>query len=216
MTSSPFEPIALRVEGLACAKGDRVLFQGATFSAAGGDLVELVGPNGSGKTTLLRVLAGLGRPHKGSAAYRIGDQTDGDPAEYAHYLSHQDGVKPTLGVLSQLQFWGDVWGAPKGASEDALDHVGLWGARRLVARALSAGQKRRLALARLLVKPRPVWVLDEPTAALDRAGRSLLGDLVAGHRSAGGMIIAASHDPLPLTPDQRIEIAPTPSPAAAA
>ena len=181
--------MALEVENLAAARGLRVLFEGLNLRVSSGESLELRGANGSGKSTLLRILAGLTRPHEGRVRYSgAGAGDEGDAAR--HYLGHLDAVKPTETALEQARFWARYFGRPQDA---AIKRVGLANRKAVPGRGLSAGQKRRLALTRLLIEPRPVWLLDEPTAALDTEGRALVMQLVAEHRAGGGMVIAAVH-----------------------
>jgi heme exporter protein A len=181
-------PIVLSVENLAAARGLRVLFEGLSLRLSGGEVLELRGPNGSGKSTLLRILGGLTRAHAGEVKFT---GPDDDPPR--HYLGHSDAVKPAETAAEQARFWARYFGRDAKAADAALERVALTSRREVPGRGLSAGQKRRLALARLLIDPRPVWLLDEPTAALDVDGRKLVAALVDEHRSGGGMVIAAIH-----------------------
>ena len=151
-------------------------------------MLELRGPNGSGKSTLLRILAGLTRQHAGTVVFSDGA---GEPGR--HYLGHLDAVKPAETAVEQAIFWARYFGRDVAAATGAMARVGLTNRSAVPGRGLSAGQKRRLALTRLLIEPRPVWLLDEPTAALDIQGRALVTQLVAEHRAGGGMVIAAIH-----------------------
>jgi heme exporter protein A len=180
--------VVLEVENLAAVRGLRVLIEGLSFRVSGGEALELRGPNGSGKSTLLRILAGLTRQHAGTVKF-----TGAGEDVAVHYLGHADAVKPAESALEQARFWASYFGRPREAAQAALDRVGLAQRFDVPGRGLSAGQKRRLALARLLIEPRPVWLLDEPTAALDVEGKKLVLDLVAEHRLTGGMAIAAIH-----------------------
>ncbi len=182
----------MRAENLAAARGLRVLFEGLSFSVSGGEALELRGPNGSGKSTLLRILAGLTRAHAGTVSIAGGGRVNEDGVE-RHFLGHSDAVKPTETAREQARFWARYFGRPDSVARDALERVGLSQRSEVPGRGLSAGQKRRLALTRLLIDPRPVWLLDEPTAALDVDGRHLVADLVAAHRASGGLVIAAIH-----------------------
>ena len=184
--------------GLAIERGGWRLFENLSFAARPGEHVALTGPNGAGKTSLLRAIAGFLRPSAGTVS--IAD----DPESRIHFLGHHDGLKPALDARAHVRFWAELLG---GAADAAIDKVGLSRVADLPARTLSAGQSRRLALARLLVAPRPVWLLDEPAAALDAAGKALLDDLMAAHRRDGGVIIAAVHEPLG-APSQTIDLRP--------
>jgi heme exporter protein A len=184
--------LVLEVENLAAARGLRVLFEGLNLRVSEGESLELRGANGSGKSTLLRILAGLTRPHEGRVRYS-GAGPDGNGEASRHYLGHLDAVKPTETAVEQARFWARYFGRPQDVADAAIKRVGLANRKAVPGRGLSAGQKRRLALTRLLIEPRPVWLLDEPTAALDTEGRELVMRLVAEHRATGGMVIAAVH-----------------------
>jgi len=138
---------------------------------------------------LLRILAGLTRPHDGKLAFTM----PGEDEPGRHYLGHLDAVKPSETAAEQAAFWTRYFGRDPAEAAKAMKRVGLSGRYQVPGRGLSAGQKRRLALVRLLVEPRPIWLLDEPTAALDIEGRGLVTQLVADHRASGGMVIAAIH-----------------------
>ena len=183
--------------GLGCIRGGQQVFAGLSFEAIGGCALALTGANGAGKTTLLRVIAGLLQPSEGRLELSGGD-TEAGIAEQAHYVGHQDALKASLSVAENLQFWTGFLGE-KSPAEDGLAAVGLGGLADLPAAYLSAGQRRRLALARLVAVRRPVWLLDEPTSALDAAAQEKLGDLMREHLARGGIVIAATHGPLPLT-----------------
>lgn len=184
-------------EGLAAARGGRTVFEGVAFSVGSGELLELVGPNGAGKSTLLRVIAGLLAPAAGTLGL--------DPAPAAglpasvHYFGHLDGLKAALTVAENLAYGRTLYGGT-GDIEAALEAVALAHLVDIPAGRLSAGQKRRVALARLLVAERPVWLLDEPATALDAAAEAMLGGLIAAHLAAGGLAVAATHRPLPVPP----------------
>jgi heme exporter protein A len=184
--------LVLEVENLAAARGLRVLFEGLNLRVSEGESLELRGANGSGKSTLLRILAGLTRPHEGRVRYS-GAGPDGNGEASRHYLGHLDAVKPTETAVEQARFWARYFGRTQDVADAAIKRVGLANRKAVPGRGLSAGQKRRLALTRLLIEPRPVWLLDEPTAALDTEGRELVMRLVAEHRATGGMVIAAVH-----------------------
>lgn len=188
MSGADASQLVLEADNLAAARGLRVLFEGLNLKVSAGELLELRGANGSGKSTLLRILAGLTRPLAGEVRYS-GAHQDG----HRHYLGHLDAVKPTETALEQARFWARYFGRPQDVADAAIKRVGLAARRAVPGRGLSAGQKRRLALTRLLIEPRPVWLLDEPTAALDAEGRMLVMQLVAEHRAGGGMVIAAVH-----------------------
>ena len=185
----------LEAEGLAAMRGERLVFAQLGFAVPQGGALLLEGPNGSGKSTLLRVLAGLGRAEAGQLRWH-GENVLADRAGHASrvaYLGHLDAVKPGLSAAENLAFWG---GGP--AVVQALAAVGLRHLAELPARMLSAGQKRRLALARLALSAAPIWLLDEPTIGLDGAAIAGLGELLARHRDRGGLVVAATHLDLPL------------------
>jgi heme exporter protein A len=176
-------------------RGGREVFAGLDFEAPSGEMLAVTGPNGSGKTSLLRLIAGLLVPADGAISLDGGEPELTLP-EQTHYLGHRDALKPALSVLENLSFWRDFLGGDVFDAGDSLASVGLGHAGDLPAAYLSAGQRRRLSLARLLAVRRPVWLLDEPTAALDAAGQDLFGKIVRDHLARGGIIVAATHGPL--------------------
>lgn len=196
-----FPPLVLRANGLSCGRGGLVLAAGLTFAVAPGQCLLLRGPNGTGKTTLLLTLAGIVAPLDGKVDLEGGDED----AALIHYCGHRNATKPRLTVLENLAFWRSVNGPTGIDALDALDTVGLGALADLDAGYLSAGQSRRLALARLLVSLRPVWLLDEPTAALDTEGHDLVTRLIDAHLDQGGLVIAATHDPIILPDPSRME-----------
>ncbi len=179
------------VERLAIDRGGWRLFDNLSFTAGSGEQVALTGPNGAGKTSLLRAIAGFLRPSAGKITLADGAE---DPAARIHFLGHRDGLKATLDARAHVRYWAALLGGA--ATDDVIATVGLGRVADLPARTFSAGQSRRLALARLLVAPRPVWLLDEPAAALDADGKALLNRLIDAHRAGGGIVIAAIHEPL--------------------
>jgi heme exporter protein A len=181
--------------GVRCVRGGRDVFSGLDFAVSGGELLAVTGRNGSGKTSLLRLIAGLLQPEGGSIALEGGGAELTLP-EQAHYLGHRDAMKPALSVTENLVFWGDFLGGERFDAGASLAAVGIEHAAHLPAAYLSAGQRRRLSLARLIAVRRPLWLLDEPTAALDTAGQALFADLMRDHLAAGGLIMAATHGPL--------------------
>ena len=193
------EPL-LSTRGLACGVNGRTLFEGVELTLAAGDLVEVHGPNGSGKTTLLRCIAGLFTEEAGSVRVR--------PPERPLYLGHKPGVNPMLSAVENIRWYLALEGLspPAEVCRDAVDTVGLGGAGRLPCAALSAGQKRRAALARLVVTAAPLWLLDEPFAALDEAGRALVRSLIGRHRDAGGAVLCATHEATGLPDAGRLEL----------
>jgi heme exporter protein A len=181
--------------GVTCVRGGRVVFAGLDFEATAGEVLAVTGANGSGKTSLLRLIAGLLIPAEGTVALEGADAELTLP-EQAHYLGHRDALKPALSVMENLSFWRDFLGGEAHDAGQSLASVGLDHAAHLPAAYLSAGQRRRLSLARLLTVRRPVWLLDEPTAALDVAGQELFAGLMRDHVARGGLIVAATHGPL--------------------
>jgi heme exporter protein A len=187
----------LLAHDLGCIRGGREVFEGVNFAVEAGEALAVTGRNGAGKTTLLRLIAGLLEPARGRLEL-AGGTPDTTLAEQAHYMGHRDALKPALSVRENLAFWYAFLGGRDASAASALDTVGLGGLAGLPAGYLSAGQRRRLALARLIAAPRPVWLLDEPTAALDSAGQLRLAELMRAHLAGGGIIVAATHGPLGL------------------
>jgi len=186
--------LQLLATGLGCTRGSRVVFRNVNLEVSAGKALALAGPNGAGKSSLLRLIAGLLRPEEGEIALQGGadERTIG---EQAHYLGHLDAFKPSLTVSENLQFWVSYMGGAA-LPGPALDAVGLADLSDLPAAYLSAGQRRRLSLARLIAVQRPIWLLDEPASALDMAGQERLMELMQRHLDNDGMIVAATHGPL--------------------
>jgi len=195
----------LVIEDLACVRGDRRLFEGLGFAAGAGEAVIVTGPNGAGKSSLLRIMAGLLRPAGGRIVLE-GGEADRSVGGLAHFVGHLDGVKGALTVLENLEFTRALFGGDRPSTDAALIRLGLATLASLPARMLSAGQKRRLALARLLVAKRPLWLLDEPTSALDADGQETFSALAAEQRSLGGIIVATTHAPLEFPGAQEIRL----------
>ena len=189
--------------GVGCVRGGRDVFSGLDFEVPAGEALAVTGRNGSGKTSLLRLIAGLLTPAGGSIALE-GGEAELTLAEQTHYLGHRDALKPALSVLENLAFWRDFLGGEIAEADadlapdlaQSLASVGLDHATDLPAAFLSAGQRRRLSIARLVAVRRPIWLLDEPSTALDTAGQSLFSTLMQSHLATGGIIIAATHGPL--------------------
>jgi heme exporter protein A len=180
----------LSVEGLAIARGDRTVLKSLSFTVAGGEVLHVQGRNGIGKTSLLETLCGLRTPQDGS----IGNRPE--PAQQ-HWLGHKNALNAALSPLENLGFWCRLNGSPGARLEPALQRVGLKVQRHRPCGSLSTGQRRRAALARLILAPRPWWFLDEPLAGLDFAGLDLLAELLHEHLRGGGAAILTSHQPLP-------------------
>ncbi len=187
--SEAFAP-QLRVRGLTVRRGERLLFADLAFEVGPRGVLLLRGPNGVGKSTLLMTLAGIVRPDAGAI--------EGIGRTAVHLLNYQSGLKPRLTVSENLAFWRAMNGATGLGVEAALEAVGIGGLGVLEAGYLSSGQLRRLGLARLLVTERPIWLLDEPSAALDAEGEALLGRLIDAHRARGGIAVIATHHDLSL------------------
>lgn len=182
---------------LTCLRGDRLVFCDLDFAVPAGGALVLVGPNGSGKSSLLRLMAGLLRPFAGTLTWN-GAPIAADPDAHRtrlHYVGHLDAVKPVLSARDNLAFWAALAGVPdpRGAALAALERLGVAHVAEVPGRYLSAGQKRRLNLARVLAAPVPLWLLDEPTVALDRAGIRQLEAAIAEHRAGGGLVVLSTH-----------------------
>jgi heme exporter protein A len=194
----------VRVDDLALTRGDRLLFRGLSFTLCAGQAISLVGRNGAGKTSLLRAIAGFLRPQHGTIAFD-GEAGALEPEDARsrglHMAGHQDGLKPSRPAEAEFRFQARWTGAAEAGIARARAALDLDVLFDLEVRKLSAGQRRRLSLGRLLAAPRPLWLLDEPLAPLDADHRKAFGALMAEHLETGGMILAAVHDPLPLPTD---------------
>jgi len=204
LVAAPGPPAPLlEVRGLACRRGDRVLFSGLGFDLPAGGLLHVRGRNGSGKTTLLRALCGLLMPEAGEIRWK-GEDSRGLGEDFRAdllYCGHLNGIKGDLTAIENLRVAATLDGARvgEGALRSALERIGLAGCEDLPARVLSQGQKRRTALARLLVTAAPLWILDEPFTALDRGAIDLLQEVFASHVAGGGILILTTHQEVSLT-----------------
>ncbi|PAQ06102.1 heme ABC exporter ATP-binding protein CcmA [Mesorhizobium temperatum] len=188
----------LIAENLGGERGGETIFSGIGFALEKGQALIVTGPNGAGKSTLLRVVAGLLPVAAGRLLVEGGGEDFPSVASACHYLGHQNAMKTALSVAENLRFWRDFLGADFLSAEKALETVGLDGIGHLPFGYLSTGQRRRAAIAKLLVSRRPLWLLDEPTAGLDKASEERFARLMTQHCGEGGIIIAATHLPLGL------------------
>ncbi|TPN47869.1 MULTISPECIES: heme ABC exporter ATP-binding protein CcmA [unclassified Mesorhizobium] len=186
----------LIAENLGGERGGETVFSGVGFALNRGQALVVTGPNGSGKSTLLRIVAGLLPVAEGRLLLEGGGEAFPSIASACHYLGHQNAMKPALSVAENLRFWRDFNGGGDVGVDEALETVGLGGIGHLPFGYLSTGQRRRAAIAKLLVSQRPLWLLDEPTAGLDKASETRFAGLMARHCAEGGMIVAATHLPL--------------------
>jgi heme exporter protein A len=202
--AEPFAQLRVAAEDLACVRGGRPVLAGLSFELGPGQLLALTGPNGAGKSTLLRVLAGLIAPAAGRLLI-----AGGGAAPLVHYLGHAEALKGALTLRETLTYWAVLLGQDPGSRSvaDSAQAVGLGHALDLPVTVLSAGQRKRAALARLILAERPLWLLDEPTTALDRAGLAMLRVLMSTHLSRGGAIVAASHEDLPVPATGTLDLA---------
>jgi heme exporter protein A len=190
---------------LACRRGGRDVFAGVSFSVASGEVLTVSGRNGAGKSSLLRTVVGLLRIAAGRLTLEGGD-AELTIAEQAHYLGHQDALKPSLSVAENLRFWAGYFGASSADIHRPLEAVGLDAVADLPAAYLSAGQRRRLSIARLIVVNRPLWLLDEPMSTLDASAQDRLAILMRAHLAGGGLIVAATHGPIGLGDTQELRL----------
>lgn len=192
---------------LQCRRGGRDVFAGLDFALPAGGALLLTGPNGSGKSSLLRLMAGLLRPAAGALLWDgrpVAEETEAHAARL-HYLGHLDAVKPVLTVAENLQFWAALRGGAT-AVDRALEVFALTDLAAVPGRLLSAGQRRRLALARLIAAPAELWLLDEPSVGLDHASVGRLAAAIAAHRAGGGRVVVATHTALDLGDPQRLSL----------
>ena len=188
----------LRTEGLQCIRNDMVLFEDLKLSLASGEMMQLVGPNGSGKTSLLRIICGLAQATEGYVYWN--DINIADSEDYIHqvnYVGHQNGIKAELTPAENLAFSVALYNTLEGATpEQALKEFGLYGYEDTPVSKLSSGQKRRVALSRLLLTKAHLWILDEPYTSVDNKGRQFIAEVIARHLKEGGMLIIVSHEPV--------------------
>jgi heme exporter protein A len=177
---------------LCLSRGEKLLVKNLNLKLCAGDGLELRGANGSGKSTLLRAIAGLHRPLSGKILVEFGG--DLTMRENLIVLGHKDGVQNNETVANQLRFWALFFGTDSAAVNVAIDRLGIASLARLFGNVLSAGQRQRVALARLLISNRAIWLLDEPAAPLDDKGRGLLASIMNDHRNDGGIVVVAAHD----------------------
>ena len=187
----------LVAEKLSSRRGARTLYVGLSFAAEPGEALLVTGPNGAGKTTLLRTLAGFLQPEAGNVRLEGGgDASELSIAEQCHYVGHANAVKAGLTVAENALFWGGFLDGAAERLDTALQAFGLAALRDIPVGYLSAGQRRRAGLVRLLLAARPIWLLDEPTASLDDAAQQMLAGIVNRHLATGGLVVAATHLPL--------------------
>ena len=202
----------LVADRLACNRGGRTLFSGLSFAVEGGEVLLLLGPNGAGKTTLIRMIVGLLRPDEGRIALDGGD-AELSLGEQCHCVGHLNGLKSSLTVEENARFWCRYLGGQPDRIETALAAFGLAHLRDIPSAYLSAGQKRRLGLARVLLADRPIWLLDEPTVSLDVAAQDMLTGVVDAHVARGGLVVAATHAPLGFAKSRELHLGSTAGPA---
>jgi heme exporter protein A len=195
-----FDPARVSAQGVALSRGGRTLVRDLGFAAAPGDALVITGPNGSGKTTLLRAIAGFIRPDAGAIAVEPEDR-----ARIA-WLGHADGLKPGESVLDALRFWAGLNGVAPAAIEPVMRRMAVAHLAKRACGTLSAGQRRRTAIALLALSNCAVWILDEPTAPLDARSRERLSDLITDYRAAGGLVIATTHADLDWPEETRLDL----------
>lgn len=195
----------LEAANLACHRGGREVFAGISFGVSSGEVLGITGRNGAGKSSLLRTVAGLLRIAAGDIVLQ-GGEPELTIAEQAHYLGHLDAFKPALSVAENLHFWTGFLGRKASAIDTPLQAVGLDTLADLPAAYLSAGQRRRLSIARLLAVKRPIWLLDEPMSTLDASAQQHLAGVMRTHLADEGMILAATHGSLGIAPTQELHL----------
>jgi len=196
-------------QGVRCVRSLRAVFAGVSFALESGGALILRGPNGSGKSSLLRLMAGLSRPDAGSIQWNgaaIGAEPEAHAARIA-YLGHSDAVKPTLSIAANVRLWTRLHGGTDKMADAALAKVGLQQHAALPARLLSAGQRKRLALARAIAAPAALWLLDEPATALDSDGIAALLATLTQHRASGGMVVVSAHGEIALPDAATLDLA---------
>ncbi|MEQ8604820.1 MAG: heme ABC exporter ATP-binding protein CcmA [Marivibrio sp.] len=201
------EDATFEARGLTCLRGRRLVFEDLDFRLAAGEALMLVGPNGSGKSSLLRVLAGLIEPLAGAVAWGGADVREDMEAHRARlaFVGHLDAVKPAFTVRETLASWARLLGSADPV-DNALAALGLRSLAAVRGAELSAGQKRRVALARLVVERRALWLLDEPTTGLDAASVAIVERLIETHRMTGGIVVASTHGGLAMPGAQTLDI----------
>ena len=198
-------------ENLDCIRGERRVLSGLNFQISDGEILVLTGKNGTGKSTLLRLMSGLLKPHAGQLMWD-GESINEDPGAHNRqitYVGHAEAVKPALSVIENVEFWRSVRDQPGSLALDALTSVGIGHLANLPARYLSAGQKRRVALTRALTSGAKLWLLDEPTTALDSDASSAFGATIEAHRRAGGMAVISTHTDLGLNDVRHLSLNPS-------
>lgn len=193
----------LRVDDIACERGGRLLFSGLSFGVAAGELLALTGANGAGKTSLLRLIAGLAEPDAGTIELD-GRHQDLTVGQHSHLVAHREAIKLTLTIRENLEFWSEYLGG--GDIDAALASFDLASLADYPAQLLSAGQRRRLALSRLCLVKRVLWLLDEPTTGLDARAQEKLAGAISAHLAEGGIAIAATHGTLGLEPQRTLHL----------
>ena len=194
-------------KNVSCIRGDRAVFAGLSFICRSGAPLVVRGANGAGKSTLLRLVAGLIRPSGGHFQWHDGADRPPPEPDLFHYVGHQEGLKPAFSVRQNLDFWARFMGGPGlSPQDDALDKWQVRSIAHIPTQFLSAGQRKRTTLARLLLVDRPIWLLDEPTVSLDAAGRAILQDVMVAHAARGGLIMIATHDEMTLPGGQVLEL----------
>ena len=195
----------LVVDNLSGERSGQMIFSKISFELSDGEVLIVTGVNGSGKSTMLRVIAGLLPAHEGTVGVEGADK-ESSPPELMHYLGHLNALKPALSIGENLEFWQKFCDTPLMSVDEALEAVALPGIAHLPAGYLSAGQKRRISIAKLLVSYKPIWIVDEPTAALDKDSEKLFSDLVSDHLNSGGIAIAATHKPLGISKPKTLNL----------